>query len=117
MALNGIADEGIWFFFSIDSKIGVRKERLTSYYSPEDINIRAFAVKGETIVAYSGRGEHTLLGLQRDGDEYKTVRKIELMKPNGKSIEPQLVNNRESKLLFLDGNELYIYEVKSSATE
>ncbi|MFS0877370.1 hypothetical protein [Solibacillus isronensis] len=117
LALNGIADGGIWFFFSIDSKIGVRKERLTSYYSPEDINIQAFAVNGETIVAYQGRGECTLFELQRDGNEYKTIHKIELMKPNGKSIEPQLVNNRESKLLFLDGNELYIYEAKSGATE
>lgn len=117
LALNGIADEGIWFFFSIDSKIGVRSEGITSYYSPEDINIRAFAVNGVTIVAHQGREEPILFELQREGDVYKTIRKIELMKPNGKSIEPQLVNNRESKLLFLDGDELYIYEAKSGAKE
>lgn len=113
LALNGVADGGIWFFFSIDSKIGVRKEGLTSYYSPEDIYFQTFAVNGETIVAHRGRGERILFELQREGNEYKTTRKIELMKPNGKPIEPQLVNNRENKLLFLDGDELYIYEVKS----
>ncbi|UDK97134.1 hypothetical protein EYB33_12860 [Lysinibacillus sphaericus] len=112
LALNGVADGGIWFFFSLDSKIGVRKEGLTSYYSPEDIYFQAFAVNGETIVAYRGRGD-TLLELHREGNEYKTVRKIELMRPDGKPFEPQLVNNRESKLLFLDGDELYMYEVKS----
>jgi len=114
LALNGVADGGIWFFFSIDSKIGVRKEGLTSYYSPEDIYFRTFAVNGETIVAHRGSGERALFELQREGNEYKIVRKIELTKPNGKPIEPQLVNNRENKLLFLDGDELYIYEVKSS---
>lgn len=113
LALNGVADGGIWFFFSLDSKIGVRKEGLTSYYSAEDIYFRMFAVNGETIVAHRGSGERTLFELQREGNEYKTVRKIELIKPNGKPIEPQLVNNRESKLLFLDGDELYMYEVKS----
>lgn len=117
LALNGVADGEVWFFFSLESKIGVRKEGLTSYYSPEDINIRAFAVNGETIVAYQERGERTLFELQREGNKYKTVRKIELMKPNGKSIEPQLVNNRESKLLFWDGDELYIYEAISDATK
>lgn len=113
LALNGIADGGIWFFFSIDSKIGVRREGLTLYYSPEDIGFRAFAVNGETIVAHRGRGERTLFELQREGNEYKTVRKIELMKPDGEPVEPHLVNNRKSKLLFLDGDELYMYEAKS----
>ncbi|MFJ7667600.1 hypothetical protein ACIQXI_10840 [Lysinibacillus sp. NPDC097195] len=113
LALNGMDDGGICFFFSTDSKIGVRKEGLTSYYSPEDIYFRAFAVNGETIVIHQGRGERTLIELQREGNEYKTVRKIELIKPDGKPVEPQLVNNRESKLLFLDGDELYMYDAKS----
>ena len=113
LALNGVADGGIWFFFSIDSKIGVRKEGITSYYSPEEIYFRTFAINGETIVAHRGSGERILFELQREGNEYKIVRKIELTKPNGKPIEPQLVNNRENKLLFLDGDELYMYEVKS----
>ncbi|MFJ7648645.1 hypothetical protein ACIQ1H_13980 [Lysinibacillus sp. NPDC097279] len=113
LALNGVADGGIWFFFSLDSNIGVRKEGLTSYYSPEDIYFQAFAVNGETIVAYRGRGERTLFELHREGNEYKTVRKIELMRTDGKPFEPQLVNNRESKLLFLEGDELYMYEAKS----
>ncbi|MEG0472917.1 MAG: hypothetical protein RR588_11330 [Solibacillus sp.] len=113
LALNGIANGEIWFFFSIDSKIGVRKEGLTLYYSPEDIYFQAFAVNGEMIVAHRVRGERTLFELQREGNEYKIVRKIELIKPDGKPVEPQLVNNRESKLLFLDGDELYMYEAKS----
>lgn len=83
------------------------------YYSPEDIGFRAFAVNGETVVAHRGEGERTLFELQREGDEYKTVREIELMKPDGTPVEPKLVSNRESMLLFLDGDELYMYEVKS----
>lgn len=114
LALNDVPNEGIWFFFSLESMIGVRKEGLTKYYSTEDMSFKAFAVKGETIIAYRGRWEqHAFFELQREGNEYKTVRKLELMKPNGKPLEPQLVNNRENKLLFLDGNELYMYELKS----
>ncbi|AMO85360.1 hypothetical protein B857_03838 [Solibacillus isronensis B3W22] len=113
LALNDVPNEGIWFFFSLESMIGVRKEGLTKYYPTEDMHFHAFAVKWETIIAYQGRGEHAFFELQREGNEYKTVRKLELMKPNGKPLEPQLVNNRENKLLFLDGNELYMYELKS----
>lgn len=117
LSLNSTVDGEIWFFFSIDSKIGVRKEGRTLYYSPEDIFFRTFAVNGEMIVAHRGRGERTLFELQREGDVYKTVREIELMKPDGTPVEPQLVSNRESLLLFLDGDELYMYEAKSEACD
>lgn len=114
-ALNEVVDGGIWFFFTIDSKMGVRKESRTSYYSVDDISFGAFAVNGETIVVHQGRGEHTLFELQREGNEYKIVHEIELIKPDGKPVEPQLVSNRESMLLFLDEDELYMYESKSEA--
>lgn len=114
MALNGEIAGGIGFFFSLDLKFGVRKERHTTYYSSEETSYRAFAMNGDRIVAHRGNGKRTLFELQREGNEYKTVRNIELMKPNGKPMKPQLVNNRENKLLFLDGEELFMYEVKSS---
>ncbi len=113
LALNGAADGGIWFFFSIESKIGVRKEGRTVYYSPEGMGFQSFAVNGETVVAHSGEGGRALFELRREGNEYKTVREIELIKPDGAPLEPQLVNNRENMLLFLDGDELYMYGVKS----
>ena len=117
LALNGDADGRIWFFFSIDSKIGVRKEGRTVYYSPEGIGFQSFAVNGDTIVAYEDSwGRRLLFELHREGDEFKVAHKIELIKQDGTTVEPQLVSNRESMLLFLDGNELYMYEVKSYAT-
>ena len=113
LALNGDADGRIWFFFSIDSKIGMRKEGRTVYYSPEGMGFQSFAVNGEKIVAYEDSwGRRSLFELQREGDEFKVVHDIELIKPDGTSVEPQLVNNRESRLLFLDGDELYIFEAK-----
>lgn len=114
LALNSVASGGVWFFFSLDSKFGVRKEQHTTYYSAEETTYRAFAVNGDTIVAHRGREDRILFELQREGNEYKTVRTIELLKPNGIPLKPQLVNNRENKLLFLDGEELFMYEVKSS---
>jgi len=113
LALNGDAEGRIWFFFSIDSKIGVRKEGRTVYYSPEGMGFQSFAVNGKTVVAYRNKWGRSLFELQREGDEYKNVREIELMKPDGTPVEPQLVSNRESMLLFLDGDELYMYEAKS----
>ncbi|WHT47302.1 hypothetical protein QNH10_13940 [Sporosarcina thermotolerans] len=35
LALNGDSNGGIWFFFSIESKIGMRKEGQSVYYSPK----------------------------------------------------------------------------------
>ena len=117
LSLNSAADGGIWFFFSIDSKIGVRKEGRTLYYSPKGIDFfRAFAVNGETIIAYPGMGGRVLFELQREGDAYRIVHKLELIKPDGTPVEPQLVSNRESMLLFLDGDELYLYEAKSGVS-
>lgn len=75
--------------------------------------MKAFAVKGDTIVAQQGFRERILFELQRVENEFKTVRKIELIKPDGQPVIPQLVNNREDKLLFLDGDELYLYEMIS----
>ncbi|MFS0687997.1 hypothetical protein AB1K89_01950 [Sporosarcina sp. 179-K 8C2 HS] len=114
LALNGDTEGRIWFFFSIDSKIGVRQERRTRYYSPEGMGFQSFAVNGDKIVAYEDRwGRRSLFELQRKGDEFKVVHDIELIKLDGTPVKPQLVNNRESKLLFLDGDELYIYEAGS----
>ncbi|MCG7342570.1 hypothetical protein MHZ92_00410 [Sporosarcina sp. ACRSL] len=116
LALNSDADGRIWFYFSIDSKIGVRKEGRTVYYSLEGMGFQSFAVDGETVVGYQGRwGRRFLFELQLEGDEFKIVQNIELIKPNGLPVEPQLVNNRENMLLFLDDDELYMYEVKSEA--
>ena len=115
LALNGDAEDRIWFFFSIESKIGVRKEGRTVYYSPEGLGFQSFAVNGETIVAYRDRWGRSLFELQREGNEYKTVHEIELIKPDGTSLEPQLVSNRENMLLFLDGDELYMYKATSGS--
>ena len=113
-ALNADADEKIWFFFSIDSKIGVRNEGRTVYYSPEGMGFRSFAMNGETIIAYRDRWGRSLFELQRVGDEYKFVREIELIKEDGTLIKPQLVNNRENHLLFLDGDDVYLYKAESA---
>ncbi|MDN4607679.1 hypothetical protein [Sporosarcina highlanderae] len=113
LALNGDVSGAIWFFFSIESKIGVREQMRTIYYSPEGMGFRSFAIAGDTVVAYEDRWSRSLLELQREGDEYKIVHEIALVKPDGMSLEAQLVNNRENMLLFLDGDELYLYEVKS----
>ncbi|MDW0112612.1 hypothetical protein QT711_05410 [Sporosarcina saromensis] len=114
LALNGTAHGQIIFFFSIDAKFGIRKDNRTEYYSTEDIAFRgAFAVKGDKIVAHQGISGRILFELKRIENEFKTVRKIELIKPDGQPVIPQLVNNREDKLLFLDGDELYLYEMKS----
>ncbi|WP_060206192.1 hypothetical protein [Sporosarcina koreensis] len=114
LALNGDVEGGIWFFFSIDSKIGVRLEGRTVYYSPEGMGFQSFAVNGDKIVAYEDRwGRRSLFELEREGDEFKAVHGIELIKPDGTCMEPQLVNNRESRLLFLDGDELYMFDVQS----
>lgn len=111
LALNSTADGKVWFFFSIESKIGVRKEKRTLYYSPEDIDFRVFGINGEIIVGHSGEGGRKLFELRREGDEYKTVREMVLLKPDGTLVEPQLVSNRENMLLFLDDDELYFYEI------
>ncbi|WP_339250267.1 hypothetical protein NSQ43_11335 [Sporosarcina sp. FSL W8-0480] len=113
LALNGNPEGEIWFFFSIDSKIGIRKEGRTVYYSPEDIGFQFFAVNGETVVAYrESFGRHSIFEMQREGEKFKTLHEIKLMKPNGVPVEAQLVNNRENMLLFLDGDELYMFDVK-----
>ncbi|QTD39490.1 hypothetical protein [Sporosarcina sp. Te-1] len=112
LGLNGAPDGGIWFYFSIESKIGVRKDGKTSYYSPEDNMFRTFAMNGETVTVHRGQETRTLSEMRREGDQYKTIRDILLMKPNGVPLISQMVNTRENTLLFLDGNELYLYEMK-----
>jgi len=89
LALNGDADGRIWFFFSIDSKIGVRQEGRTVYFSPEGMGFQSFAVNEDKIVAYENRwGRQSLFELQRNGDEFKVIHEIELIKPDGKLVEP-----------------------------
>ncbi|WHT47301.1 hypothetical protein QNH10_13935 [Sporosarcina thermotolerans] len=53
-----------------------------------------------------------MIELQREGEIFKKIHKIELIKPNGMVVEAQLVSNRENMLLFLDRDELYMYEAK-----
>lgn len=110
LALTGDAEDRIWFYFSIDSKIGVRKDGKTLYYSPGDLSFESFAVNGDTILAYEGRWGESLFEVRREGDEYKTVCEIELIKPDGTPVKPELAGNRENRLLFLDGEELYLIE-------
>ena len=112
LALTSDAENRIWFFFSIDSKIGVRKDGRTVYYSPEGLGFQSFAVNGDTIIAYRERWGLSLFEMQREGDECKVVHEIELIKPNGTAVEPELVSNREKWILFLDGDELYMFEAK-----
>ncbi|SKA90359.1 hypothetical protein [Sporosarcina newyorkensis] len=45
----------------------------------------------------------------------KVVHEIELIQPDGTPVTPQLVSNRENMLLFLDGDELYMFEANSGA--
>lgn len=110
LALNGDTIGAIWFFFSIESKIGMRKAGRTVYFSPNK-GFQSFAMAGDIVVAYEGRWGRSLFELQREGDEYKVVHEIVLIKPDGTPVEANLVNNRESRLLFLDDDELYLYEI------
>ncbi|AXI00352.1 hypothetical protein DV702_11855 [Sporosarcina sp. PTS2304] len=113
LALTSDAEDKIWFFFSIDSKIGARKDKRTVCYSPEGHGFQSFAVNGDTIIAYQGIWGQSLFEMQRKDDEYKVVHEIKLIKPDGTPVKPELVSNRENQLLFLDGDELYMVEAKS----
>lgn len=117
LALNGAVDGEIFFYFSIESQIGVRKEGRTTYYSPPDMGLQAFAIHEEKFFAFGHIDELALYELDREGNTYTVSQKIHLIKPNGELIQPQLLTNRENKLLFLDGSELYLYEATSGTLD
>ncbi|WP_040285059.1 hypothetical protein [Sporosarcina koreensis] len=112
LALNSNDKEEIYFFFSIEGMIGVRKDGVSKYYGLDDLNFRSFAVKGDEIVAYTREGDGILLKLDQDNKRCETVHLLEFIKPDGTPISPQAVSNRENMLVFLDNGELYLYVIE-----
>lgn len=110
LALNSNPDDDIYFFFSIEGMVGIRKDEASSYYELDDLDFTSFAVNRDKMVVHHRREGSILMELERRGNRYETVRKLELIKPDGTPVIPLEVSNRENQLLFLDGNELYLYK-------
>ncbi len=114
LALNSNDKEEIYFFFSIEGMIGVRKDGVSTYYGLGDMHFKSFAVKEDEIAAYNWDGEGILLELNRKTNRYDTIQTLQFVKPDGTPVTPEAVNNREHQLLFLDDGELYLYGIDSN---
>lgn len=111
-AMNVVSDGEVWFYYYMDFELGVRKAGQTVYYKPDVKGASRFAVHGDKLIMNGGYGDQEqFFELERDGSRYVTKRLIQFRKPDGSLLRPQATSNRGRQLLFLDGTELYRYEV------
>ncbi|MEK4026488.1 hypothetical protein [Sporosarcina sp. FSL W7-1283] len=111
-AMNIVSNEEVWFYYYSDFHIGVRVEGHTDYYVPDVKGANLFAVKEDMLLMDGGYGNHDgFYELKRKGSRYRTQKHIRFIKPNGVAIRSSARSNRGNQLLFLDGTEVYYYEI------
>lgn len=110
-ALNIAADEEIWFLTGFADVIGVRKNGATEYYRTDTPGFSAFAVNGDTMIVYREYfGKHSFFRLARSRDRFDEACRVDVKKPDGTELLPDLAANRANRLVFLQGTEVFGYQ-------